>query len=471
MRMNIKKLLIILVLAVSVTACFDDNDDVFASGNTVKNFVYRGMNAFYLYKADVPVLDNDRFATVADLEEYHAQFPSPESFFSSLIFEPENVDKFSVIFEDYVVLQNVLSGQNLSNGMEFGLVAEDGSASDIFGYVRYVQPNSDADLQGVTRGMVFNGINGIRLTRNNFQTLLSQDSYSIDLATLSGRTTTSTGNSIALNKQVLQENPILLSKVIDQGSQKIGYLMYTSFLSQFDEDLNNVFANFQAQGVTHLVLDLRYNGGGSVNSAITLASMISGNPTSDVFSTEEWNPDVQQFFLDNNPERLTNFFRRTTINNNALNTLNLDKVHIITTGSSASASELVINGLDPYIDVVQVGDHTAGKFQASITLYDSPDFSFNNVNPSHRYAMQPLVLKSVNSAGVTDYFDGLAPDIRILEDFENLGELGDENEPLLKACLDDIALNGRLQNRTSQPEFQLISDSKDFKLLGNDMWK
>ncbi len=83
-----------------------------------------------------------------------------------------------------------------------------------------------------------------------------------------------------------QEDPIFIARVIDQGTQKVGYLMYNSFLSQFDEELNGAFADFRAQGVTNLVLDLRYNGGGSVNTAIILGSLISGNPITDVYSTE-----------------------------------------------------------------------------------------------------------------------------------------------------------------------------------------
>ena len=114
---------------------------------------------------------------------------------------------------------------------------------------------------------------------------------------------------ITLNKEVLQENPILVTEVIDQGAQKIGYLMYTGFLSQFDEQLNNVFGDFKAQGVTHLVLDLRYNGGGSVNTAIILGSLISGNPVTDVYSTEQWNPDIQAQLQASNPDRLVNFFK------------------------------------------------------------------------------------------------------------------------------------------------------------------
>jgi C-terminal processing protease CtpA/Prc len=191
-----------------------------------------------------------------------------------------------------------------------------------------------------------------------------------------------------------------------------------------------------------------------------------------VYSTEEWNPDVQTQLQTSNPTQLTNLFKNETNSGTTLQTLDLNKVHIITTGNSASASELVINSLDPYINVVQVGGDTAGKFQASVTLYDSADFRRSGANPAHRYAMQPLVLKSLNSAGNTDYFDGLIPDIAQVEDFENLGILGDVNEPLLARCLDDILLNGRF-SRSPLPSvsYDEIMGSNELEPFGNEMWK
>jgi carboxyl-terminal processing protease len=467
-----KYALISLVIGSTLSSCFKDNDDVFAGKSEINNFIYRGMNAFYLYKADIDVLANDRFANQEELEAFHDQYNAPEEFFESLVFDRSRTDRFSVIFQDYVALENILAGNTLSNGMRFGLVGETGSATDVFGYVRYVQPDTSAERENVERGMIFNAVDGVRLTRDNVSSLLTQNNYVIGLASLNSGVSTSNGIEITLTKEVVQQDPILVTEVIDQGTQKIGYLMYTGFLSQFDEQLNGVFGDFKAQGVTHLVLDLRYNGGGSVNTAIILGSLISGNPVSDVYSTEEWNPDVQTQLQTSNPTQLTNLFKNETNSGTVLHTLDLNKVHIITTGNSASASELVINSLDPYINVVQVGGDTAGKFQASVTLYDSADFRRSAANPSHRYAMQPLVLKSLNSVGNTDYFDGLIPDIAQDEDFENLGILGDVNEPLLARCLDDILLNGR-SSRYSSPmvSYDEIMGSNELEPFGNEMWK
>jgi hypothetical protein len=466
----VKRLAVLFFIGILSLSCQDDLDDVPATGRDINNFIYRGMSSFYLYKPDVPLLANDRFETQFDLEQFHSQF-TPEQWFEQLVFDRENVDRFSILVNDYVALENALSGQRLSNGMEFGLVAEEGSATGVYGYVRYVQPGSNAEAQGVQRGMIFNRISGSALTRSNFRTLLAPDVYTIGLANLNNGTTSNLPTEIQLTKTQFQENPILIANVIDQGTDKVGYLMYNSFLSQFDEQLNNVFADFAAQGVNQLVLDLRYNGGGSVNTAIILGSLIAGRPTSEVFSTEQWNPENQAFFEANDPERLVNFFRNTTTSGTALNSLNLSKVRILTTRSSASASELVINALNPYVDLIQIGDRTSGKFQASITVYDSPNFSRNGANPAHRYAMQPLVLKAVNSVGVTDFINGLDPDIELREDFENLGTLGDPSEPLLARALQDISLNGRGWTPQPSRSYDEISGSTELVPFGNEMWK
>ncbi|HSP83392.1 MAG TPA: hypothetical protein VLN72_06640, partial [Gillisia sp.] len=151
----------------------------------------------------------------------------------------------------------------------------------------------------------------------------------------------------------------------------------------------------------------------------------------------------QAYYEQQDPQSLLNNFNKSLRTGTAINSLNLNRVFVLTTKSSASASELIINGLDPYIDVIHIGDVTTGKFQASVTLYDSPNFSQESsaLKATHTYALQPLVLKSLNKNDVTDYVGGLNPDLKQLEDIQNLGTLGDPNEPLLKTALDVIKGN------------------------------
>jgi C-terminal processing protease CtpA/Prc len=281
----------------------------------------------------------------------------------------------------------------------------------------------------------------------------------------------SNNESVSLSKLQYSENPIFNTKIINVKGQNVGYLMYNGFTSNYDSQLNSVFGEFKANNVQHLVLDLRYNPGGSVNSAILLSSMITGQFNGEIFSTEQWNSEFQAAFENENPELLINRFTNN-IGGNALNNLNLQKVYILATNASASASELVINSLDPYIDVIHIGDNTTGKYQASTTLYDSDDFRREGANPNHTYAMQPLIFKSLNKVGNTDYNTGLTPDIPLNESFLNLGIIGDENETLLAAALAVIEGSiGKLDaiKSKSQQTLNSIMDSNNFEPHTNEM--
>lgn len=477
----LKNIILLVIVSGLFVGCFSDFDDDGGNAN-VKDFVWKGMNFVYLYKDLKPDLANDRFSNQQDYNDYLDLFSSPEELFENLLYDnsPEFVDKFSFLVDDYLQLEQFLSGTTVSNGMEFALYEKPDNENEVYGIVRYVLPNTSAESQGVKRGDVFDGLNGNPLTVNNFSDVYNLSSYSINLATYDNNGTPGLTNddtiipgteSISLTKSAYTENPILKTEIIDVNGSNIGYLMYNAFTSNFDTELNNVFSSFLSSNITDLVLDLRYNSGGSVNSAIALSSMVTGQFNDDIFATEEWNSEWQAAFEESDPELLINRFTDELRTGAAINSLNLDRVYILTTRTSASASELVINGLDPHIEVVQIGTTTRGKYQASITLYDSPDFNRQGANPYHTYALQPLVYKSANKDGVTDYYNGLSPYLqnRIAEDFGNLGVLGDINEPLLAAALADI-------EGVSRPiisniiELKEIGDSKSFSPLKNRMY-
>jgi C-terminal processing protease CtpA/Prc len=289
------------------------------------------------------------------------------------------------------------------------------------------------------------------------------------MADLSGTTIVSNGKSVSLTKTVLSENPILVKKIIPSGSRKIGYLVYNAFFGDYDVQLNNAFSEFKSAGVTDFILDLRYNSGGSVQSAARLASMITGQFTGEVFAKQQWNKKINDYFEKENPSALFNYFT-DKIGTTPINNINMSKVYILTSNSSASASELVINGLEPHINVIQIGDITVGKNVGSVTVYDSPDFSDENRNPDHRYAMQPIVLKIVNSVGFGDYFNGLQPDFLLKETISTLGTLGDTSEPLLSLAISKITGTARMINRAPGVEFQFFKDSKSVKGFQNQMY-
>jgi C-terminal processing protease CtpA/Prc len=247
--------------------------------------------------------------------------------------------------------------------------------------------------------------------------------------------------------------------------------MYNQFASSFDEQLNEVFASFRNEAIDELVLDLRYNRGGSIRSCTYLASLITGQFSNEIFAQEIWNYKLMDYFRQNDEERLYNRFTNQISGGNALNSLQLNRVYILTTDESASASELLINGLKPYIQVIQIGETTVGKIVGSITVYDYID-NEGTKNPNHLYAMQPIVLAIANSEGFADYSQGLSPDITLSEDRKNAGVLGDENETLFAAAIREIVGTGKgrsyyvspfgpkIQDPEMQAEQRLLIDSK-----------
>jgi C-terminal processing protease CtpA/Prc len=468
MKPTLKFALLLLLVVFSFQSC-QDNDDTAAPINLeVQDFIWKGLNQYYLWQPDVPNLSDDRFASQDILNVFLKGYPVPEELFDALRVD-KSIDRFSWIVDDYLELEGALQGITKNSGIEFGLVYKPGSTTDIFGYVRYIIPGSDAATKDIKRGAIFYGINGTQLTISNYQSLLANDTFTLNLADYNSGAITPNNKTVALTKTVVPENPILINKVITNGTHKIGYLLYNGFYADYDNQLNDAFGTLKSQGITDLVLDLRYNGGGSVLSATRLASMITGQYTGKVFAKQQWNPKINSYFESNNPEALKNNFT-DKIGTTAVNSLNLSKIYILTTKSTASASELVINGLKPYMTVVQIGDITTGKNVGSVTLYDSPTFGKDNRNPNHRYAMQPIVLKIVNAAGFGDYFNGLTPDYSLKENYGNLDILGNSTEPLLSTAIGKITGTGKMLKQSPDKDFNYFSDTKSLNGIQNQMY-
>jgi hypothetical protein len=465
----IKKPFYYLLILITVFSCskikVEPSEDL-----DVNNFIWKGLNAFYLWQEDVPNLANNRFLNSNSYQSFLGSETNSENFFESLLYQRNSVDKWSWIVQDYVALENSFQGISVHNGMEFGLVYEKGSTTNIFGYVRYVLPNSDASSKNVTRGMVFSSINGEKLTISNYKNLLfSNSEYTINLADYNEGNPINNGTSIDLTKSEYTENPVLITKTISTGSKKIGYIMYNGFTSNFDRQLNAAFLTLKNEGITDLVIDFRYNGGGSVASALYLSSMITGQFKGQLFSKQFWNSKIKF----SNPEQLEDYFTdqmNTGGSQEAIHSLNLDKVHIITTGSSASASELVINGLKPYIDVITIGTKTHGKYVGSITLYDSPKlYDKEGINNSHSWAMQPIVLEIKNKLDTNDK-DGFDADILLAEDYNDLGVLGAVSDPLLNRAITYITTGAKGKHQVNENQFKEFFNSKLAQPASNNMY-
>ncbi|MEC8831327.1 MAG: S41 family peptidase, partial [Bacteroidota bacterium] len=409
---------------------------------TAQHFMWQAMNLWYFWQAESTELGDSKFSSDAEYTEYLEDHPDPESFFyDTLVF---GEDRFSFANEDYSELVSSLSGISQSNGLEFGLGLI-GDTNNVFGYVQYIWPDSDASTKDIQRGEFFTRVDGVQLTVDNYVELLFGDnsSYTLGMATVTNNTISDSAKEVQLTKIENQvEDPILIAETLDVNGTKVAYLMYNRFLSSFNEDLNAAFAQFVAEGATELVLDMRYNPGGSVNTSRLLASMIYGTNTSDVYIKQRWNAKVQAQLTE---DFLTDYFASST-GSSAINTLNLSRVFVIATGDSASASELVMNGLEPYLDVIHIGETTRGKNEFSITLVDDVENTYiynsnreGNINSQNSWGLQPLVGRNENADGFYDYTSGLNPDITLSEDLTNLGILGDVNEPLLARALQEIS--------------------------------
>ena len=449
MKFFIKYTALLFIVSISFS-CFEDDDDSISRSSEIKDFVWKGMNFAYLYKANSPNLANDRFESSIEYQNYLNGFNSPESLFESVVYDRQLTDRFSRITSDYIALEQQFSGVTKTNGAEFNFYYVPGSTSEIFGVVRLVLPESNASNTSIIRGQVFNKIDDQIITISNISSLLSNEIYSVGLAVYNDNgtnetdddTISNTSETITLSKSVYYENPIFKAEVFNLDNENVAYLMYNGFIADYDSQLNIAFGNFQSQNIQHLVLDLRYNPGGSVNTAAVLGSMITGL-TSGVFAKLQYNDDLQ------NNNSNYNFSSNLTLGG-SINSLNLNKVYVITSGSSASASEMIINSLSAYIEVIQIGTKTVGKSQASITIYDSPTFQRQGANSGHLYALQPLVAISVNKDDLVVPSTGLEPDIEINESITNYGELGTIEEPMLAAAIIAIQNSGRFEADTAR---------------------
>ena len=454
-----KRLLLTLIIAISSTSCFEDNDDNLVLSPDVKDFVWKGMNEFYIFGDDVPDLSNDRFGingednrfeTTPEYLEYLDGFASPEAIFDALVFDPGNTDRFSIIFPDLFEAIDLFNGTSTTNGLRFSFYRVPNSSTEVFARVRLVLNGSPGDLAGVERNMVISGVGGVTLTDTNFEDLIFQDTAAFDFADYNDNGTEDTtddiitpnGQSITVSRETFTANPVHRVEVIEESNETIGYIMYNSFRSNFETELNAAFGELSAANVDHLVLDLRYNGGGSILTATRLASMITGQFGNQPYANNINGPNRQD-------ENTVFNFNDTLEDGTAVNSLNLDKVYIITTDDSASASELTINALRPYIEVVQIGTNTSGKTTSNRLVFDSPDFGTSQVTSAHTYALFPLTGNVTNINDVEVPSTGIIPNIFIEESRANFGTLGDPTEPLLARAITEITGNGRFSISTN----------------------
>jgi len=365
---------------------------------------------------------------------------APKDFFKSML-SPD--DRFSVIYPDYQELIRRLSGVSKEAGYEFVLSRVSGSETDVVAVIIYVKKGSPAALAGMKRGDVVSSVNGVAMTLSNYSSLIGQTSeaHTLDFRRIVNGSYANQPK-ISLTTLEIAENPNFLDSVYTlPGGAKVGYFVYNFFSagvsgSEYDQQVDLVFAKFKAAGVQDLVLDLRYNSGGSLSSATNLASLMGKNiSSSKIFYENKWNQAYQTYISGraDGDQILRGRFKDKAQNIGGL--LSAGRVFVLTGTRTASASELIINGLRPFMNVVLIGDKTVGKNVGSIALQDEGV-------KSNKYGILPIVLKIFNSLGQSDYDKGFTPNFSINEFSTPLLPLGDVKEILLNKALNEVLGGG-----------------------------
>lgn len=284
----------------------------------------------------------------------------------------------------------------------------------IYWFVPYVYKNSPAGLAGVKRGWIINKIGS---------TTLGYNQSTIDLlnSTLFSTTNTATFEFIkpdgtkqtnTLTKTSFTANSVMYNNVFTTTSgTKVGYFVLDQFLGQNGRnEIGTIFNSFQSAGVTEMVVDLRYNGGGVVATQDTLANLLlPASANSKTMYTYDFNSDLKNNIYPLMKSKRAYGDNWFTPAGNSVNvikkgTLNLSRIFFIVGSGTASASELLINNLRPYMSVKLIGDTTYGKPVGFFPVYIS------------NFAIYPISFRTINSAGTADYYNGFAPDKIMYDD-------------------------------------------------------
>lgn len=413
--------LALAVLMMSVWGCKEDpltgeEDPVIPHETLVtNNWIKESMELYYYW--------NDKLPTGID----YTKEADPEAYFYKLVYKEK--DKWSRIESDYKKLEAELNGEPVTMGYNpsFFLIAN----NKVVIAVKYVYPGSPAADAGLKRGDIILSIDNAQLDTSNYYDLYSGPAYSVQLGRLEGNTLMPTGVSVSMTARVTNTNPLIYHEVLDIDGHKIGYIVYVEFIAGEDDvlltDIDNIFDEFKSAGISDLIVDVRYNPGGEIDAAVHLASGIAPFTVAnnkDVLIKLTYNEGLESYLKSSgHAEYLSNRFEPPS---DTLTNLNMSRVYFLTTSGTASASELVIVGLDPYMDVIRIGEPTYGKYAGAWVMPDDDE----------KWAIIPIVSKYSNATGYTDFVDGLPPDYEIDDDMFHAVPFGDKRDPMLAKAIE-----------------------------------
>ncbi len=411
-------LLVITAGFLLLTSCEKDTS-LDKTPNKVNEWIYDIMKENYLWTEDLP-----------SFKETDAE---PEDFFNSLLSmkDGKHTDGKN---HYYSTIEEDLSTRSGSSSVTYGFIPAyryfENNPSTIYAAVKYVLPDSPAEKAGLKRGDWISHYNNIQLTdRNYMQFHAYTEKMTLTVGDLSNSGMVNAKKVEIEAAITMPENPILADTTLLVNNKKIGYLMYNSFVSgptgnedkAYDDQLKTVFTKFAEQNTEAFILDLRYNGGGLLSCAQLLATMLApantlGSSFCKLVYNESLNKKDTEYSLD-----------KGLISSGGAN-LNLNRLYVITSRETASASELIINGLRPYMDVILIGNQTEGK------NVGSQEFSGKSKN--HPWILHPITCWVKNSQGFSDYALGFSPDFEVSDSFNS--ELGNPNEYMLSQALSVI---------------------------------
>lgn len=266
----------------------------------VNFFAYNVMNDVYLWKQDIEdALDSWQILADPVKAVEDARYKDKLG---------EDVDKWTSMSESYSQMTGSTDGVATGTygfGIKLYLKAEGSDA--VVGFITYTYPGSPAEKAGLKRGDVILEVDGKEMNQGNYyNALFASSSVKVGIGSYKGNNVYSTvEKSASMTAVSMYEDPILLTKVFDCGGKKVGYLAYTSFTFESSLGLYEACKEFKKEGITELILDLRYNGGGYVFTEEVLASMLAPEAevkNKSVFETEVWNDDYMAYYKENNVE-------------------------------------------------------------------------------------------------------------------------------------------------------------------------
>jgi C-terminal processing protease CtpA/Prc len=434
----------------------------------VNTFAWNVMDAYYLWREEISrAMDKweiweEPIQKVADVRYKDAA--------------GEDIDRWTMLTDDFAGLTGNVSGHTRTFGMDFQLYYADQAKTRICAVVTYTCASSPAEQAGLGRGDVILTVDGLKMTPDNYQEVVRErllGDGTVKLGLSDGRTVTVTAVD-------MYEDPVQTVRILERpNGKKVGYLHYTSFTLDSCEDLTDVFRRFRDAGIDELVLDLRYNGGGYVVAEKVLASMLA--PVAEVeagsvFYQEVYNAELAKELKAEPACFTTDFMFRSAGAMQIVSTAganpDLPRLYVLVTRSSASASESLVCGLRPYMDVILIGEQTSGKYCAGYLV--SADTWYDAVKENLEEGEYEKALPYVDNWGIYVMYsryadcngvtlsmpDGIAPDVGAEDDPLDGFALGDPRETMLSVALGLI--EGRTRSTSAPPARRLAPVPEGF---------